>query len=196
MRNVLALFLILLVLAPVAALADDAAPPTTATSSVAAPPATSTSSAAVTAPPAPNTFLSNLADAILKLAAGVVSVLLAWAVHKVIGIFQDKTGIALPSSTETLVNGWCTQGIAYAEQKGAAAIKAKTQALVGSDKLKIATDFVWGLVQQYGLEDYAQTTITAKIEALLGMQNAAATPATGTAPATTPPIPPAPIRAA
>lgn len=202
MRVLLVTIMLLVALAPTPSRADDAAPPAT-TSSAAAPPAatssapaaSSTSSAAVTTPAAPNTFLSNLVDGVLKISAAVILVFGTWGAHRVITYFEDKTGIVLPASTETLIDGWCQQGIALAEQKASVAIKTKTQAIAGSDKLQIATNFVWSLVQQYGLVDYAQTTIVSKIEALLGMQTATAT---STAPATTPiaPVPPAPIRAA
>lgn len=111
-----------------------------------------------------------VADSFIQIIAGVLLVVLTWGARKAVVFFEAKTGIDIPQRTEAQLDTWIEHGIGLAEEKAHQKAKEKLGTLRGPEKLAIATDFVWGLVQKYKLEQYTKDAITEKVEAALGVK--------------------------
>lgn len=87
-----------------------------------------------------DTLLTKGVDFAFGIALPVVTAVALWLAHRLISVFETKTGIKVPLQEQ--LDGLITKGILLAEEKASAALRAKTQTITGPEKLEIAANFV------------------------------------------------------
>lgn len=102
----------------------------------------------------------------------IVTILAAWLAHRLVKLFETKTGIDIPDKQEAKIESWVEQGIHLAAEKSYQKVKSKTDKLKGSEKLEEAADFVFALANARGWTDWTKAKIKAKIESSLGVHRA------------------------
>ncbi len=88
------------------------------------------------------TAMSRILDFVLQLGITLALPLAVWFVHRVVKVFEDKTGITVPSAAIDELDTLLAHGVAYAEQKAAVVVKAGGEKLKGPEKLELAANFV------------------------------------------------------
>ena len=99
----------------------------------------------------------------------IVTILAAWLAHRLVAIFEKKTGIDIPDKQEAKIDNWIEQGIHLAAEKSYKKVKAKTDKLTGPEKLEEAADFVFALAASRGWIDWTKDKIKAKVESAVGV---------------------------
>lgn len=99
----------------------------------------------------------------------LVTILAAWLAHRLVKIFEERTGIDIPDKQEAKIDQWVEAGINLAAEKSYQKVKAKTDKLKGPEKLEEAADFVFELAASRGWIDWSKDKIKAKIEAAIGV---------------------------
>jgi len=102
----------------------------------------------------------------------IVTILAAWLAHRLVAIFEKKTGIDIPDKQEAKIDTWIEQGINLAAEKSYQKVKAKTEKLKGPEKLEEAADFVFALAASRGWADWTKDKIKAKVESAVGAHRA------------------------
>lgn len=118
------------------------------------------------------TALTQLADLVFDILKVVVVPFAAWLVHRAIKAVETKTKVDVPQQIEDKVDTWIDQGISLAIEKSHQKLKKKTEELSGPEKLEVAADYVFGLVENNGYDDWTKDLIKKKIESKLGTTRA------------------------
>ncbi len=116
--------------------------------------------------------LSRITGIALDILVPVLALFAMWAAHRLIGVFEKKTGIDVPVQQEQMISRWIGQGIHRAEEWSHKKLKEKTDALTGPEKLEVSAAFVLDLIEAQGWPGWTADRIKDKIEAMLGMQRA------------------------
>ncbi len=116
--------------------------------------------------------LSRITEIAFEILTPVLALFAMWAAHRLIAVFEKKTGIAVPVEQEQMISRWIRQGVARAEEWSHKKIKEKTDALTGPEKLEISAAFVLDLIEAQGWIGWTADRIRDKIEAELGIQRA------------------------
>lgn len=107
-------------------------------------------------------------DAAFEIVVPVIGMVVLWLVHRIIRLFEQRTGVDVPERVEGMIDHWVGMGIHYAEEKARQAAKDSTKkGLHGHQKLEVAVAFVSELVDQYGVEKVARERIVKLVEAKL-----------------------------
>ena len=115
--------------------------------------------------PAAATRLMGIAFDVLAL---VVSAFVMWGVHRLLALFEKKSGIDIPAKQEEMIDVWVKKGIVYAEEKSRSKIKSIGEKLKGPEKLEVAAKFALDMAESRGLVKWTKDKIAAKVEASLG----------------------------
>jgi hypothetical protein len=115
---------------------------------------------------------SQAASVALQVVTPILVVLAGWLAHRLVAVFEKKTGIDIPAKQEAKINGGVEEGIHYAEEKSRSYIKEKANKLRGPEKLELAGDFVMAMIKKNGWDDWAKDAIVTKIEGSLGAHRA------------------------
>lgn len=118
------------------------------------------------------TVASQAAELALQVLTPILVALAAWLAHRIVGVFEKKTGIDIPEKQEAQIDKWIEAGIHLAEEKSRSLVKSKASKLEGPQKLEVAGTFVMGMISKNGWDDWAQSWILDKIEAQLGTNRA------------------------
>jgi hypothetical protein len=102
----------------------------------------------------------------------LVTILGAWLAHRLVKLFEDKTGIDIPDKQESKIDEWVEAGINLAAEKSYKKVKEKTEKLTGPEKLEEAADFVFALVAARGWDDWTKDKLKSKIESAIGVHRA------------------------
>lgn len=95
-----------------------------------------------------------------------LTTLLVWVAHKI----GKKLHIDNVSQYDAQITNLVQTAINAVEQKSAAALKAGASELQGSEKLKMATDWVNSELERLGLPQVAAEYLTMRVEGLLFAQ--------------------------
>lgn len=115
---------------------------------------------------------SQATELAFQVIAPIVTILAAWLAHRLVAIFEKKTGIDIPDKQEAKIDVWIEQGILLAAEKSYQKVKAKTEKLKGSEKLEEAADFVFALAAARGWTEWTKDKIKDKIESAIGVHRA------------------------
>lgn len=115
---------------------------------------------------------TQLTQLAFQIAEPIVLVLGAWVAHRVVKIFESKTGIDIPDKQEAKIDQWIEQGIILAAEKSYQKVKGKTEKLKGPEKLEEAADFVFAFASSRGWDTWTKDKIKAKIESSIGAHRA------------------------
>jgi len=116
--------------------------------------------------------LQRTTDMAFQVLTPVVIIFATWLAHRLVKLFEKKTGIDVPAAQEAQIDGWIEQGIHYAEQKSRAKIKNAEDGLNGPDKLEHAADFVLSFIEAKKYPEWTRDLVKGKIEAKLGIKYA------------------------
>ena len=116
--------------------------------------------------------LSRIADIAFEILTPVLALFAMWAAHRLIAVFEKKTGIDVPEKQERMISRWVRQGVARAEEWSHKNIEGKTDALTGPEKLEISAAFVLDLIEAQGWPGWTADRIKDRIEAALGLARA------------------------
>jgi len=129
----------------------------------------SISSVAFAADPVPETpAATRLMGIAFDVLALVVGAFVMWGMHRLLALFEKKSGIDIPDKQEALLDAWVKKGIVYAEEKSRGKIKSLGEKLKGPEKLEIAAKFALDMAESRGLVKWTKDKIAAKVEASLG----------------------------
>lgn len=115
-------------------------------------------------------LVTRLTDMAFQILVPVVTLFAMFAAHKVIKLFETKTGFDVPDKQEKQIDIWIEQGIHLGEEKSRNLIKKHSKKLTGSEKLEFGAGFVLGFIEQRGWIGWGRDKIINKIEAKLGNQ--------------------------
>ncbi len=121
--------------------------------------------------PAPNA-LSRITDIAFSVLTPVLALFAMWAAHRLLAVFEKKTGIDVPTRQEQLIDKWIRQGIHRAEEWSHKKIKQQAAKLTGPEKLEISADFVLDLIVAQGWVGWTADRIKDKVEAMIGQERA------------------------
>lgn len=99
----------------------------------------------------------------------VLSLFVMWGARKAILFVERKLDMDVSKKQEDMLAAWLMLGIAFAEEKARAAVKAKTAKIESSKKLELAVNFVLNTAKENGWDHLAKDAIEARIEALLNI---------------------------
>lgn len=116
--------------------------------------------------------LQRLTEMAFQVLTPVITLFAMWAAHRLIKVFEAKTGLDIPDKQEARIDDWIEQGIHWAEEKSRAAVQRKEAKLSGPEKLESAADFVLDLIDAKGWVGWTRDQIKAKTEAALGIHRA------------------------
>lgn len=116
--------------------------------------------------------LSRVTDIAFEILTPVLALFAMWAAHRLIGVFEKKTGIDVPARQEELIDKWIRQGVHRAEEWSHKKVKEKTDALTGPEKLEISATFVLDLIEAQGWPGWTSDRIKDRVEAMLGAERA------------------------
>lgn len=111
--------------------------------------------------------LSKVVEMLFQVGTPVVSLFVMWLAHRLVKVFEDKSGVAVPAQYDAMIDDWVKKGVMYAEEKGRAAANAKLADVKGPDKLELAANFVLDMVNKYDLPDMARDKVEKLIESKL-----------------------------
>jgi hypothetical protein len=154
--------------ATVADAAPAAAPAAAAPAETAAPAAAPEAAEATETAEAEANALTRFTGIALSILEPLLLLFATWLAAKGGAYFTKKTKIEIPASIESSIDGWIETGIGLASEKAHQALKNKTKALTGPEKLETAASFVLGMAQSAGWVDWTKETIEKKIESKLG----------------------------
>jgi len=115
---------------------------------------------------------SQVAEVVVQILTPVLITLAGWLAHRLVAVFEKKTGIDVPKKQEDMIDTWIESGIYYAEEKSRSLIKEKANKLKGPEKLEIAGKFVLDMVKKNGWDAWTKEAVLAKVEGSLGMHRA------------------------
>ena len=115
---------------------------------------------------------SQATELAFQVIAPIVTILGAWLAHRLVAIFEQKTGIDIPDKQEAKIDQWVEEGINLAAEKSYKKVKEKTDKLKGPEKLEEAANFVFGMIESRGWDDWTKDKIKTKIEAAVGVHRA------------------------
>lgn len=116
--------------------------------------------------------LSRITDIAFEVLTPVLALFAMWTAHRLIAVFEKKTGIDVPEKQERLIDKWIRQGIHRAEEWSHKKLKEKTDALTGPEKLEISAAFVLDLIEAQGWPGWTADRIKDRVEAELGDERA------------------------
>ncbi len=120
--------------------------------------------------------LSRITDIAFEILTPVLALFAMWAAHRLIAVFEKKTGIDVPVQQEQMISRWIRQGIHRAEEWSHKKVKERTDALTGPEKLEISATFVLDLIEVQGWAGWTADRIKDKVEAELGIHRANGVP--------------------
>lgn len=116
--------------------------------------------------------VTNFTELAFQILTVVLPIIAVWLTHRGLAVFEKKSGINVPDSIESRIDGWIEEGIHLAAEKARQKIRAKTAELTGPEKLEEAAQYVFDLAQSRGWIEWTKVKIKNKIEAHLGIHRA------------------------
>lgn len=117
-------------------------------------------------------WLTQLTQAAFDIIVPVVALFVMWGAHRLIKVFEEKSGVDIPEHQEKMIDQWISVGIHWAEEKARTASKKGTDRVGGPQKLDMVVSLVLGFVQSKGWDEWTRDKLIAKIEGKLGMMRA------------------------
>ena len=111
--------------------------------------------------------LSKLVDLLLQVGTPVVTLFAMWAAHRLISVFEAKTKMTVPVTTQATIDDWVQKGVMYAEEKAHAAAANKLATVTGPEKLEMALGLVMDLADKYGMANLAKDHVSKLVESKL-----------------------------
>ena len=115
---------------------------------------------------------SQAAGVAIQVLTPILIIVGTYFAHRLVKVFEAKTGLDIPAKQEAKIDGWIEEGIHFAEEKSRSYIKEKANKLKGPEKLELAGDFVMAMIKKNGWDDWAKDAIVNKIEGSLGTHRA------------------------
>lgn len=127
-------------------------------------------------------------DQLIGIGGAILASAGVYIFHRLVKVFEKKTGIAVPVQEEQLVGGWINEGRALAEEKARVLIKLSKTPHSPEKKAEIATNYVMDRVDKAGLrEKFPRDLVAHKMDANVNMTRDVPHPLTR--PLTLPPAP-------
>jgi hypothetical protein len=115
---------------------------------------------------------SQAAEVALQVLTPILIIVGTYFAHRLVKVFEAKSGIDIPDRQEVKIDEWIEAGIHFAEEKSRSYIKEKANKLKGPEKLELAGDFVMAMIKKNGWDNWAKEAIVTKIEGSLGAHRA------------------------
>ena len=161
------------------------APTTPATLPAAAP---ASPAPATVAPTTPSPAAARLINMLINVLAAILLILAPYFAHRIIALFEKKSGITLAPQTKAKIDALLDQGINYADEQAHKAIKNKEKALTMPEKLEHAAGYVMDLADKAQVEQWTVAKVKKMLESRIQVTRVTngVTPTTTTTPATPP----------